>query len=189
MNNINFDYAETDLDIHFIGQWEVHHIDKYGSIKSGTNSRSTVVRSQVNRLKGVVKLVAYIPDRNGVTDVIMDGSTGFHSKITERIAANKEHEWIRVDFLYIHVLSEEQIRKGYTKTDDGYRVWKTIAEIDDIVYNQNKEYTYPFYYFAEDTIAPKLLGMYVEIPIKHFNHYVMMRDLWFKKYKGAQEII
>lgn len=182
------DLAQKDLDTHFIGQWDVHHVDKYGSVKAGTNSRTTVVRSRIDQRTGVIILVAHLPDRNGVTDIIMDGSTGFHSKISERITISKDDEYTRVDCLYIKLLTESQVRKEYTRTGNGYRVWETVAELDDVVYNQNDAFRYPFYYLATDTTAPKLVGMYVEIPIADFNEYVRMRDLWFKNYKGARVI-
>jgi hypothetical protein len=27
-----FQYSEKELDTHFVGQWEIHHIDEYGTI-------------------------------------------------------------------------------------------------------------------------------------------------------------
>ena len=143
-----------------------------------------MVRSKVDFNNGVIKLAAAIPDKYGVTDIIMDGSTGFYGKISERSLGTKE-ELSRVDFMYIKLLSANNVIKEFRQTSDGYRVWKTVAEMDDIVFNNDKTYSYPIYYFAKGT---RLAGMYLELPIVHFNHYVHMRDLWFRDYKGSTTI-
>lgn len=115
----------------------------------------------------------------------MDGSTGFYGRISERAIGSNEGELLRVDVLYIKLLDAESIRTGYQMTSDGHKVWRAEAEIDDVVFNQDNTYNYPLYYFAKGK-SPRLAGMYTEIPIAHFNHYVHMRDLWYRDYKGAQ---
>jgi hypothetical protein len=184
----SFDFTENDLDIHFIGQWNVNKIDDYGTVKAGTTSRCVVVRSQIDLDKDIIKLISYVPTKNGVTDIVLDGTFGLSGKISERSTGSKEGELTRVDFLHINLLKSNKIAKEYSKTKEGYRLWKTSAEIDDIVFNHDKTYSYPFYYIGTDTVSSKLIGMYVEIPIDHFNHYVKMRDLWFREYKGSKQI-
>lgn len=41
------EYTESDLDTTFIGLWHLFQIDDYKSVKSGTESIVTVVRSKV----------------------------------------------------------------------------------------------------------------------------------------------
>ncbi len=182
-----FKFSERDLDTHFIGQWIVHHIDDYGTVKAGSVSRNAVVRSIVDFDKGIIKLVAVLPDRYGVTDIIMDGSAGFVSKITERTSSNEKNVLCLVDFLYIKLLTAEDVIKNVQTTSDGYKVWKTVAEFDDIVFNQDKTYSYPLYYFGKGKNL-RLVGMYTEIPLAHFNHYVRMRDLWYRDYQGSKAV-
>ncbi len=179
-----FSFTEKDLDTHYIGQWDIYHIDEYGTVKAGTVSRTGVVRSIVDFDKGVIKLVSVIPDHYGVNDIIMDGSTGFYGKISER-ALNHKDEISRVDYLYIKLLNAESVLDKSRTTLDGYKIYKTIAKVDDVVFNQDDTYSYPLYYFAKGEKSPRLVGMYVEIPITHFNHFVHMRNLWFRDYKGS----
>ncbi len=180
-----FSYTEKELDTHFIGELEIHHIDDYDTIKAGSTSKSAVVRSRLDFNRGVIKLVAVIPDKFGANHITMDGSSGFYGKISERAIGYNE-ELLSVTFLYIKLLSAESVSKGYQMTSDGYKVWRAEAEIDDVVFNQDNTYSYPLYYFAKGKGSPRLAGMYTEIPIAHFNHYVHMRDLWYRDYRGSQ---
>lgn len=174
-----FKYNENDLDTHFIGQWDIHYVDDYGMIKAGTVSRSAVVRSLIDDSKGIIKLISIIPIKNGVSPIIIDGTTGFYGKISERAMGSKD-ELTRVDFLHIKILKASDISKYVV--ENGYKIWETTAEIDDIVFNGDNTYTYSFKYIGKGNI---LIGMIIDIPISHFNHYVHMRDLWYRDYKGA----
>ena len=183
-----FNFTEKDLDTHFIGQWDVNKIDGYGTVKAGTTGRCMVVRSKIDLDENIIKLVSYVPNKNGVTDIVLDGTIGISGKISERSTGSKVDELTRVDFLHIKVIKSDKLAKEYVKTKEGYRVWKTVAEIDDIVFNHDKTYSYPLYYIGTDTLSSKLIGLYMEIPIDHFNHYIQMRDLWFREYKGSKHI-
>jgi hypothetical protein len=183
-----FNLSEKDFDYTFLGQWIVHNVDDYGSIKAGTLSRTCTVLSKVNFDKGTITLTAYIPDRYGVNDIIMDGSIGLYGKIVEKIGTGKEGEKITVDFMYIKYLQAEKVQKDYVINEKGQCVWICNSEIDDLLFNKDGTYTYPFYYFGTNNFSSKLLGMMIEIPIVHFNHYVHMRDLWFIDYKGSKEV-
>lgn len=180
--------SEKDLDHHFLGKWNINHIDKYGTIKAGTKEHIARVRSKVDIDVGIIRLYAYISEQHGTANIIMDGTTGFYSKIIEDISCEKEDECIPINFLFIKLLTDEQIRNDYTKLH-GYRIWRSTAEITDMVYNQNQEYCYPFYYIAKDTNTPKMIGMYTELPITHFNEYVTMRNLWINDYKKSTHIV
>ena len=180
----SFNFTEKDLDTHFIGHLSLEHIDDYGQIKAGSTSVTTTVRSIVDTEGGIIKLIAHIPTRHGVDKLVMDGSTGLYGTITERMAYING-DMIKIDALYIKLLTANEMREATQKTIDGYTVWRTSLEFDDIIFNQDKQYSYLLYYFAKNK---KLIGIYAEIPIRHFNHYVHMRDLWFREYKGAKKI-
>ncbi len=180
----SFNYTEKDLDTHFIGHLTLDHIDDYGHVKAGSVSISTTVRSIVDTERGIIKLIAHIPIRHGIDQFIMDGSTGLFGTITERMIY-VNGDLIKIDALYIKLLSANEIQKLSHKTTDGYTIWRTSIEFDDVLFNQDGQYSYPLYFFAKGS---KLIGLYVEIPIRHFNHYVHMRDLWFCEYKGAKKI-
>jgi hypothetical protein len=183
-----FNFVEKDFDYTFLGQWIIHNVDDYGSIKAGTVSRTCTVRSKVDFQNDCIILAAFVPERYGVENIIMDGSVGLYGKIVEKvITSNKEGQTI-IDFLYIKYLKAENIQKDYVINENGFRVWQTKAEIDDLVFNKDENYTYPFYYIGTNTYSSKLVGMLIEIPINHFNHYVHMRELWYNDYKGSKEI-
>lgn len=182
-----FNYTEQDLDTHFIGQWDIHNVDDYGTIKAGTHSRSAVVRSKINLEHGTITLVSILSTRYGVTDIIIDGSIGLYGKITERARSGDDDNktLVRAEFGCAQLLSSEKLREECHKTTDGYRVWRGTFELDDIVFNMSGRYSYPMYYFAKGN---HLVGMQLEMPIKDFNHYVHMRDLWYRDYRGTKEI-
>lgn len=183
----DFNFTEKDLDTTFIGQWDLHHIDNFGSIKAGTESIKTVVRSYIDFDTKNINLISIIPERNGVTNVYMDGSTGFYGTISERTTNYKEAELIRMNVLYIKLLKAKNVLKDFI-IKDNKKIWKTSAEMDDIIFNYDNKYTYPFYYFGTNEYNPKLIGMFIKIPIQNFNHYIRMRDLWIKDYKGVERI-
>jgi len=184
----HFSWLEKDLDTHFLGQLIVHNVDDYGSIKAGTTSKVATVRSKVNFETGYITFVSLLSSRYGVTDIIMDGSVGLYGKITEKII-QKGDEKTSVDLFYLKHIQSDKISKNYYITSDGYKVWEGLCEMDDVVFNGGGVYGYPVFYYGTNTNCSKLVGITIEIPIKHMNYYIHMRNLWYLDYKGCKDLI
>lgn len=181
------DIREKDLDKVFIGSWEITEIDDYKTPKSGKIPSNGVIRSKVNHKDGTITLYGRIHPRFGEQNVVMDGSVGIYSKITER-ALIAENTIGRVNFLWIKLITPDNVISFRKSSGEGY-ILETEAEIDDVVFNGDGDYTFPAKYFINIiNKQPILTGLEINIPICKFNHYIHMRDLWYRDYKGSSVI-
>ena len=181
--------TEEDLDKVFIGQWEVTQIDDYRSPKAGKSQSSTVVRSKVDHTENTITLYSHIHSRYGEQDITMDGSVGIYGKITERFFIS-DATVTRVDFLWIRLIHPDKINSSKKEIVEGKKyIIETEAEIDDIVFNGDGKYVFPVKYYIDIIHKQSLLrGIEIIIPIDKFNHYVHMRNLWYRDYKGSDKI-
>lgn len=181
--------TEEYLDKIFIGQWEITQIDDYKTPKAGKTQRISVVRSKVDSNKEVITLYSRLHPRYGEQNIMMDGSIGIYGKITERFFIT-EATITRVDFLWIKLVSPDKINSLKEKIVDGKKYTiETQAEIDDIVFNGDEKYTFCAKYDIEVIDKQHILtGLEITIPVEKFNHYVQMRDLWYRDYKGSSPI-
>nr|QBK86266.1 MAG: hypothetical protein LCMAC102_00610 [Marseillevirus LCMAC102] len=181
---------DQDLDNTFIGQWEVTCTDDYDTPKAGTSIRTAVVRSKVDLENEIVRLYSYLTPRFGVDNIPMDGSVGVYGKITERSRVGVD-SITRTDFLWIQSISPSDIKYKIQNIDgekDKYTLLST-AEFDDVVFNAIGEYTFPITYHLKGEKIPMLWGLSIEIPLQKFNHYIRMRNLWYRDYEGAKIIV
>ena len=181
-----------NLDTVFIGQWEITQIDDYKSPKAGKSSVHSVVRSKVkitDDRDGVITLYSKLHSRCGEQNIVMDGTVGLYSKITERFFIS-EATATRVDFLWIKLIRPDQINSLKETIEEGKKyIVCAEAEMDDIVFNGDNRYTFNVKYHIDVVDKQHLLsGLELEMPIKKFNHYVHMRNLWYRDYKGSEII-
>jgi len=183
-----WDIQESDLDRSFLGQWEVTRVDDYLTPKAGTTSRSAIIRSKIDPEREVVKLYSYLPERYGLDSITVDGSYGLCGRVTERI--KMENTKPNICFLYLHVIKAEDIPSRLKESGDipGRYTLEGEAEIDDVVFNAQGNYTFPFTYYIKGEKNPVLWGLSLEIPIAKYNHYIRMRDIWYHDYEGAKII-
>ena len=179
---------EATLDKHFIGQWQVTPLDDYKTPKAGKTAISATVRSKIDRDAGIVRMFSYIPQRHGITQIEMNGSIGICGKVTERMKTS-ETGFARVDFLFLRAIPAEDIIHSLIPIDvpeeGDWFMLKGKAEIDDVVFNIRGEFTFDITYFVKDKRSPVLWGMVIDIPLAKYNHYIRMRDLWYRDYEGA----
>ena len=177
---------ESDLDRTFMGQWEITRVDDYLTQKAGTSIRNTVIRSRVDLEKGVICLYSHLPTRYGLDPIVADGTYGICGKIVERIKIDSGKP--NVSFLYLRVNKGEDILSSLKKVGPGRYTLQGIAEIDDVVFNAQEDYTFPFTYYLKGEKQPYLWGVSIEIPIGKYNHYVKMRNVWYHDYEGSQVV-
>jgi len=177
---------ETNLDRTFFGQWELTRVDDYLTEKAGTATRSAMVRSQIDHERGVIKFFSHLPHRYGLDPIIIDGSYGLCGRITERIRIDGSSH--NITFLYLRLIKANEILEKITKDDVDNRTISGTAEVDDVVFNANNEYTFDCTYYLKGQKQPLMWGISLEMPIAKFNHYVKMRDVWYKDYDGAKGI-
>ena len=105
--NIN----ESLLDKHFIGQWEITALDNYKTPKAGKSQTVAMVRSKVNMEcgdgRGMIRLYSYVPNRQGIGKIEMDGSIGICGTVTERVKMTDN--FARVDFLFLRAIHPDDI--------------------------------------------------------------------------------
>ena len=176
--------SESALDNNFIGMWTITILDSFNTPKSGEATVSAVVRSKV--LNDNILLYAYIPKKFDVNDIILDGSIGIYSKITEKI--NMGDNKGTIGFMFLYAIKSDEIVNKRIKYKNGYTITYK-GEIDDIVYNSQLDYTFEVIYYLEGIKNPVLRGLRIAIPIEKFNHYVNMRNLFYIEYTGAKSII
>ena len=183
MWNIN----ESDLDKTFMGQWEITRVDDYLTQKSGTTVRNAVVRSRIDTKAGIIRLYSHLPTRYGLDPIVVDGSYGFCGRITERIKLSDTKP--NISFLYLKVIKPEEMLSDMKKVAEGMYTLEGKAEIDDVVFNAQGDYTFPVTYLIKGEKQLYLWGLSLEIPIGKYNHYVKMRDVWYHDYEGSKVII
>jgi hypothetical protein len=187
MNELKLHFKESDFGVKFIGVFELEQLDKYNTVKSGTTFIQGMVRSIVDNKKKVIKLVSVLSDHSERDKIIMDGSIGIQSVVSDKFPSPlKPTELQNTIFLNVKNLQFNQVLK-YEIIDD-YRVWKTTCSFSKYLFNQNHEFTYDFFYFGTNKQQSTLIGMYCEIPISDFNKYVYMRNLYISDYTGCTEI-
>ncbi len=178
--NIN----EELLDNTFIGMWTITILDSFNTPKAGSDVVTAVVRSKV--LENYIVLYSHIPKKFDVSSIVMDGSVGIYSKITEKIHMTDIKGM--VGFMFLYAIKSTEIIENKIKYKNGYII-KSKGEIDDIVYNAQKDCTVDIIYYMEGFKNSILSGMKVIIPVETFNYYVKMRDVFYNEYTGAKAII
>jgi len=178
--NIN----ESVLDYNFIGMWTITILDAFNTPKSGTTTISAVVRSKV--VKDNIVFFSHIPKKFDVDDIIMDGFIGIYSKISEKVSMGDTKGM--VGFMFLYAIRSNEIIKNRIKYKNGYIIISK-CEIDDIVYNSTQDFTFDVIYYMEGVKNPILKGIKIKIPIKCFNQYVKMRNLFYNEYIGAKTIL
>ncbi len=177
---------DRDLDETFIGQWEIVRADDYLTPKAGTSPVIAVVRSKKDLEAGVITFYSAIHPKFKNDPIPMDGSVGIMGRITERFEANPPII-NRVEVIYLHCISGSEI-PGKIEHKDGNMIIKGTCEFDDIIYTQ-QDIPMDITYYIKGDKTRYLWGMELVIPIDMYNHYVRMRDLWYRDYKGCQQIL
>jgi len=148
-----------------------------------------VVRSRVNLKEGTITFYSQIHSRYGEQNIVMDGSVGIYGKVTERFFIS-ETTIARIDFLWIKLILPDKINTIKKELIEGKKyIIETEADIDDVVFNTDGEYTFHVKYHIDVINKQYLLkGLEIVVPIDKFNHYVHMRNLWYRDYKGSEII-
>jgi len=184
---MTFSYTESDFDKEFFGQLEVVQLDDYGTPKNGTTKIYYMVRSIVNKEKGTVTLVSCPPKYMTDKRISMDGTVGLSMRILDKYRDGTTSTNVPLFHMH-HLLSKEVLPKKepIPGEDHMYKITVDI-ECDDIVYNQNGEYTFPLTIFCKGKF-PYMYGTETVIPIAKFNHLIRMRDIYYTDYKGCSRI-
>lgn len=182
-----WDIKDSDFDLTYIGQWDITLLDNYLSQKSGTQIKNAVVRSIVDREKGVITLYSHVPNFYNSNHIIMNGEHGICGKIGEKTKIGTTTVG-KINTLYLYNISPDDV-KHKVKTEEGKYVLHGKCEFDDLVFNGNKEYIFDVTYYICGDKKPILHGMTIEIPIDKFNNYVKMRDIWYFEYEGSKSIL
>ncbi len=182
-----FQYLEQDLDKEFFGQLEVVQLDDYGTPKSGTVKTYYMVRSIVDHTKGTVTLVSCVPKYMNDGKIPMDGTVGLLIRILDKY--KKGDVTTNIPLYHMHSLMSKDIvpKREVVPGDDN--IWKITVdmECDDVVYNQNGEYTFPCTIVCKGKF-PYMYGIEMVVPISKFNHLLRMRDIYYTDYKGCSHI-
>lgn len=174
---------ECHLDWHFLGQFTWFQADEYHTVKAGSQPLIGSIRSRVNRATGELRLVGYLPQQYNVQYFPADGRVGLFGKITERLRVDTEKHQIEV--LYLHHVPSHHIAEMKVLERDVY-TFQGVAEFDDVLFNLNKEFTFPVTYYARKKTG--VFGLEVRLPLQVFNQYVAARDTWYKDYAGAHTV-
>lgn len=183
-----WDIKESDLDKTFIGEWSITQLDSYSSQKSGTTVKNVVVRSKVDKNKNIITLYSYVAPYTKTDVIHMNGAVGLTGTIGERSKINNS-TISKINTLYLHALTFTDIQKNIEKVDEGKYIIKGTCEFDDVVFNSDGNYTFEVIYHIKGERCKLLYGISIEIPIDKFNHYVIMRDLWYRDYDGSKLIL
>lgn len=177
---------DRDLDETFIGQWEIVRTDDYLTPKAGTAALTAVVRSKRELETGTITLYSVIHPKFKNDPIPMDGSVGIMGRITERFEATPP-ALNRIEVMYLHCIPGPEIPGKIEKTSEGELYIKGTCEFDDICCIKSSPLDITYYIQGDKTRY--LWGMELVIPIDMYNHYVKMRDLWYKDYRGCQAIL
>jgi len=177
---------ENDLDETFIGEWEIMRTDDYLTHKAGTSPVISVVRSKKDLESGTVTFYSVIHHKFKNDPIPMDGSVGLMGRITERFEATPP-ALSRIEVMYLHCISGAEIVER-TEHIGGETFIKGSCEFDDICWQNQERASMPITYYVRGDKTKYLWAMKIDIPIDMYNHYVKMRDLWYRDYRGCQAI-
>ena len=179
MDNIK----DRDLDETFIGQWEIIRTDDYHTPKAGTAPVIAVVRSKKDLEAGIITFYSVIHPKFKNDPIPMDGSVGIMGRISERFEANPP-SINRIEVIYLHCIGGPDIPEKIEHID-GETIIRGTCEFDDILF---ENIPLDIIYYIQGGKTRYLSGMKLVIPIDIYNKYVKMRDLWYRDYKGCQQI-
>ena len=178
---------DRDLDETFIGQWEIVRTDDYLTPKAGTAPIIAVVRSKKDLEEGVITFYSVIHPKFKNDPIPMDGSVGIMGRITERFEANPP-ALNRIEVMYLHCIGGVDIPEKI-EHKDGETIIRGTCEFDDICWQNKERAPLDITYYIQGGKTRYLCGMKLVIPIDIYNHYVKMRDLWYRDYKGCISIM
>lgn len=189
INTISYE----NLDDFFIGTLSLSILDDYHQVKSGTSSYTGSVRSKVDKNKGIVYLISYLPIRGGTNKLNLHNIKFLNGRITERFKTSCSSSSIQnITSIYLRDINTSQIREAeIVDKDKNILTFKHKCEFDDVLFNLNDEdFTFDVtYYIKKNKIGLYFHALVIEIPITKFNLYIEARNNWYRHYAGCTTII